>query len=88
MGCGVVKTGIREMTQESIIQLVGRIADLNRFFRFQSSRKGITQIHVTITTEDEQVSIPINTDDAVMRYISKQAKAQYQEYINALKQIE
>lgn len=76
------------MTQESIIQLVGRIADLNRFFRLQSSRKGVTQIHVTITTEDEQVSIPINSDDAVMRYISKQAKAQYQEYINALRTIE
>lgn len=76
------------MTRESIIQLVGRIADLNRFFRLQSSRKGITQIHVTITTEDEQVSIPINSDDAITKYINKQAKAQYQEYINALKQIE
>ena len=76
------------MTHDSIIQLVGRIADLNRFFRLQQDRKGITQIHVTITTEDERVSIPINSDDAVMRYIIKQAKAQYQEYINALKQIE
>jgi len=76
------------MTQESIIQLVGRIADLNRFFRLQKDRKGVTQIHVTITTEDDSVSIPINSDDAVMRYINKQAKAQYQEYINALKQIE
>lgn len=76
------------MTDESIIQLVGRIADLNRFFRLQQDRKGITQIHVTITTEDEQVSIPINSDDAITKYISKQAKAQYNEYINALKQIE
>lgn len=76
------------MTQESIIQLVGRIADLNRFFRLQSSRKGVTQIHVTITTEDEQVSISINSDDAITKYISKQARTQYQEYLNALKQIE
>lgn len=76
------------MTQESIIQLVGRIADLNRFFRLQKDRKGVTQIHVTITTEDEQVTIPINSDDAITKYISKQAKAQYKEYINALKQIE
>jgi hypothetical protein len=77
-----------DMTHDSIIQLVGRIADLNRFFRLQQDRKGITQIHVTITTEDEQVSIPINSDDAINKYINKQAKAQYQEYINALKQIE
>lgn len=76
------------MTRESIIQLVGRIADLNRFFRLQKDRKGVTQIHVTITTEDEQVSIPINSDDAINKYISKQAKAQYNEYINALRTIE
>lgn len=76
------------MTRDSIIQLVGRIADLNRFFRLQNDRKGVTQIHVTITTEDEQVSIPINLDDAITKYINKQAKTQYQEYINALKQIE
>lgn len=76
------------MTQESIIQLVGRIADLNRFFRLQHYRKGVTQIHVTITTEDEQVSIPINSDDAITKYINKQARTQYQEYINALKHIE
>ena len=76
------------MTDESIIQLFGRIADLNRFFRLQKDRKGVTQIHVTVTTEDEQVSIPINSDDAITKYISKQAKAQYNEYINALKQIE
>ena len=77
-----------DMTHDSIIQLVGRIADLNRFFRLQSSRKGITQIHVTITTEDEQVTITINSDDAITKYINKQARTQYQEYINALKQIE
>ena len=77
-----------DMTHDSIIQLVGRIADLNRFFRLQSSRKGITQIHVTIATEDEQVTIPINSDDAITKYINKQAKTQYNEYINALKQIE
>lgn len=76
------------MTRESIIQLVGRIADLNRFFRLQHDRKGVTQIHVTITTEDESVSIPINSDDAITKYISKQAKAQYNEYINALRTIE
>lgn len=76
------------MTRDSIIQLVGRIADLNRFFRLQHDRKGVTQIHVTITTEDEQVSIPINSDDAITKYISKQAKTQYNEYINALRQIE
>jgi len=76
------------MTQESIIRLVGRIADLNRFFRLQHDRKGITQIHVTITTEYDSVSIPINSDDALNKYINKQAKAQYNEYINALKQIE
>ena len=76
------------MTRESIIQLVGRIADLNRFFRLQHDRKGVTQIHVTITTEDEQVSISINSDDAITKYINKQAKTQYQEYLNALKQIE
>lgn len=76
------------MTHDSIIKLVGRIADLNRFFRLQHDRKGVTQIHVTITTEDEQVTIPINSDDAITKYINKQAKTQYQEYINALKQIE
>jgi hypothetical protein len=68
--------------------LVGRIADLNRFFRLQKDRKGVTQIHVTITTEDDSVSIPINSDDAINKYINKQAKAQYNEYINTLKQIE
>lgn len=76
------------MTHDSIIELVGRIADLNRFFRLQHDRKGITQIHVTITTEDEQVSIPINSDDAVMRYVNEQARTQYQEYINALRLME
>lgn len=70
------------MTDESLHDILDRIADLHRFRRLQG--KGNIQIYAVATTEDERCAIYVNADKVIMDYIIKQANSQLREYLNAI----
>lgn len=74
------------MTDESLRDILDRIADLHRFRRLQG--KGNIQIHAVVTTEEEQCAIKVNADKTIMDYIIKQAQTQLMEYVSAIISIE
>lgn len=70
------------MTDESLRDILDRIADLHRFRQIRHI--GNIQLHAVVTTEDEQCRIQVNADKTIIDYIVRQAETQLNEYLNAI----